>query len=564
MPKPFTMESRYDGYCKKCKSNIKKGDVITKEDGRWVHFRCPTRTTINSLLSIQPAIHEVSDANLLEELEKKVFIPSVYQQAVFDWALQGTGNAVIEAVAGSGKTTTIVKLLEYLPSHLRILFVAFNKEIVKQLKRRVPKHIRVCTLNSLGFSVIRKADEFQDLDDDKVSGILNEFWAISRKEVPDPKKRSENRIKRAAMRKIVELVKSTLIDFYSETEVLALINRFKIDIDEQLEAEVIEKLPFVMEKNNENVQYVDLNDQVYLPVTQDRFSKLFDQYDFILGDECQDWNAANIQLILKCLAPGGRLVAVGDRRQSLYGFRGADTKAIPHLIEWTNAQVLPLSICYRCPSSHIEAVKHIVPQIEAAPGAKVGTLGELEYEGMMAELREGDLVMCRTNAPLIKPAFACIKEKGMKAIIKGKDIGRDLVNYIDKFQCDELGRLDVLMQEHTEMEINRYLEKNKEMMAEQVKERYQTIVEVMKECADVAQLVTRIETLFSDDNEGVVFSSIHRAKGTEAERVFLYRPDLMPHPKAKTEDELEQEDNTLYVARTRSLDTLYLVKSWED
>jgi len=330
-----------------------------------------------------------------------------------------------------------------------------------------------------------------------------------------------------------------------------------------LEQEVIERLPYVMEKNNSDLSVVDYDDQIYLPVIHPRLQDKFDQYDFILGDECQDWNAANIQLLLKHLAPGGRMIAVGDRKQSINGFRGADIHAIDHLIEALNAKTLPLSICYRCPRSHVENVKPHVPQIEAAPNAKEGTLGELKYDEMMEILKEEDMVLCRINAPLVKPAFTLIK-RGVKAMIKGKKIGEDLVSYIDRFQCDDLGRLDVLMQEHTEHEIARYLDKNKEMMAEQVKERYETIVEVARECSSVAQLTTRLVTLFSDDNAGVVFSSIHRAKGLEANRIFFLRPDLLPHPKAKGhQEDLEQEENMLVVALTRSKDTLYYVSGWE-
>jgi DNA helicase II / ATP-dependent DNA helicase PcrA len=558
-------EAKWAGTCKKCNKSWSKGVMLCYEGGVLVHANCPSGKSFRELLTSNVETVGVTeeDEDTTQEANKKPFLPSPLQQAIFDWGTDGEGNAVAEAVAGSGKTTTIVNMLDILPSHLRILFVAFNKGIVKELKSRLPQHIRAVTLNSLGFSVIRKLEDFQELDPDKVSGIMNEFWAISKKEVEDPKVRSENRIKRAAMRKIVGLVKNTLADYNNPEVVLGLINRYHVEIDELMEQEVIEKLPYVMEQNNGNLSIVDYDDQIYLPVINPRLQNKFDQYDFILGDECQDWNAANIQLVLKHLAPGGRILAVGDRKQSIHGFRGADTQAIPHLIEWTNAKVLPLSVCYRCPSSHIEDVKHLVPQIEPAPGAKVGTKGNLKYEEMMELLKEGDMVLCRTNAPLVKPAFACIKS-GRKAIIKGKDIGKDLVNYIDRFQCDELGRLDVLMQEHTEHEIARYLEKNKEMMAEQVKERYETIMEVSKECKTVEELVTKLTTLFSDDNIGVVFSSVHRAKGLEAERVFLYKEnELMPHPKAKGEEELEQEDNLIYVARTRSKDTIYYVKGEE-
>jgi superfamily I DNA/RNA helicase len=350
------------------------------------------------------------------------------------------------------------------------------------------------------------------------------------------------------------------VNYNDPDAVMALIDRFHIDIDEEMETELIETLPEVMERSNNDLETVDFNDQCYLPVIHPHFKNKFDTYDFIMCDEFQDFNRCNIEYILKCLAPGGRIIAVGDHHQSLYGFRGADPQAIPDAIKRLNATVLPLSICYRCPTSHVLAVKDIVPEIEPSPTAKEGTIGYLKYEQMLEMVKEGDMVLCRTNAPLIKPAFALIKE-GRKAIIRGKDIGKELVNFIERFNCDSLSRLDILMQQQTEMEMARYIEKNKEMMAEQVKERYETIVEVARECKTVEELLTKLLTLFSDDNIGVVFSSIHRAKGLESENIFWYRRDLCPHPKAKSDEEKEQEMNAIYVAGTRSLDSLYFVSA---
>jgi len=57
------------------------------------------------------------------------FEPSPYQKAIFDFVATGTGSAVIEAVAGSGKTTTIVESLNLIPKTKQVLFLAFNKAI---------------------------------------------------------------------------------------------------------------------------------------------------------------------------------------------------------------------------------------------------------------------------------------------------------------------------------------------------------------------------------------------------------------------------------------------------
>lgn len=561
-----TMESKWDGWCKNCKTKTKKGELIGKENssGKWVHVRCPKKEEKKKGVKFSELLGGTGQTlaegeNVMAEIETKVFIPSAYQQAVFDWATQAGGNAIIRAVAGSGKTTTIVKLLDILPTDIRILFVAFNQTIVKELRRRVPNHIRVSTINALGYSVIRKLEDFEDLDADKVSKIMNDFWPISRDEVEDAAERSANRVKRQGMRRLVSLIKNTLADYNDPDVLIDLITKYHIDIDELMEQEILERVPFVMEANDSNLSVVDFDDQIYLPATSARLENKFDQFDFILGDEVQDWNAANIKMLLKFLAPGGRMLGVGDEYQSLYGFRGADTQAIPHLIDELQAVSLPLSISYRCPRLHVVQAQKIVPHIEAAENAIDGILGNLRYDQMLTQVQEGDMVICRTNAPLVKPAFEVIK-RGMKAVIRGKNIGQELVNYIDRFQCDQLARLEVMMSEQTEMEIARWLDKNKEMLAANVKERYETIMAVSSECKTVEDLVSKLQTLFSDENVGVIFSSVHRAKGLEAQRVFILKPELIPHPKAKTADERQQENNIFYVAQTRSLNELYYVE----
>lgn len=65
------------------------------------------------------------------------FQPSKYQKAVYTFITKCKGNAVIDAVAGSGKSTTIVNALRIIDPSKRILFLAFNKSIVEELKSRL-------------------------------------------------------------------------------------------------------------------------------------------------------------------------------------------------------------------------------------------------------------------------------------------------------------------------------------------------------------------------------------------------------------------------------------------
>ena len=77
----------------------------------------------------------------------------------------------------------------------------------------------------------------------------------------------------------------------------------------------------------------------------------------------------------------------------------------------------------------------------------------------------------------------------------------------------------------------------------------------------VEELRDAVSSIFPKDVDHPVIwlSTVHRAKGDEAERVFLLRPELLPHPKAKSPVQAEQERNLLYVALTRAKQALYVV-----
>lgn len=95
------------------------------------------------------------------------FIPSKYQKTVYTYIKIGKGNAVIDAVAGSGKSTTIVNALKQIPSAKRVLFLAFNKAIVEELKIKIGNlpNVDIKTLHSLGASICMRNLNCQIQDD---------------------------------------------------------------------------------------------------------------------------------------------------------------------------------------------------------------------------------------------------------------------------------------------------------------------------------------------------------------------------------------------------------------
>lgn len=580
----MSMKSKYNSFCVKCRDKIRKGDWIEKDDERnkWVHVDCEQSkidhenddngvTGRNVPVHINSPDHLKSLASDKPSGARKKFVPSKYQQAIFAFITDGEGNAVVEAVAGSGKTTTIVEALEIIPEpeNKRIGMLAFNNAIVRELEPRVPEYVHVSTIHSLGFKICRKLEELdprEPLDNDKVGHLMSRWYPIAKSDVErlglDQHARTINRIKRNQLRSIVALSKATLVNHNNTAKVMEMMEHYGIDDDENTQ-DVLSHLSELMQLCIDNTDHIDFNDMIWLPVVHPRLKNHFEKFDYLFIDEAQDLNKCQMEFVLNSLTHNGRIIAVGDRKQSLYGFRGADTEAIPRLITSLNASTLPLSISYRCPSSHIANAKKIVPQIEASDTAIEGTWQNIAYTQFLKEVNPSDMVICRTNAPLVKPAFECIKA-GKKAIIRGKDIGKQLVNFVERFEATNLSTLEILMSEYTEKEYDRLIDKDKELQAEMLIDKTDTIKTVAKECTKVSELIQKLQMLFSDSNVGVVFSSIHRAKGLEAERVFILHSELLPHPKAKQDWEMVQEDNAKYVAFTRSKRDMFIVLDRRD
>lgn len=607
----MAIQSKFFSTCKLCGKRIKKGDWIDNKNSLkiWAHQNCQTVTdpkakgaSINSALSGTNSLSpEISDIETEAFSLPSNFIPSIFQEAIFEWIINGEGHGVIEAVAGSGKTTTIVKSLEYIPlailvelgsiprpqtykdlsildgkqdmvsaylSKFQVAFLAYNKHIAGNLKDVMRSknidYVHASTIHSLAGAAVVKAFVGIKLDKDKIYNIMDRFWPTSKtilnaqgEKVENPTSvRHVNKAKRFSMSKLVSLAKATLVDYRDQSAIDRMIEFYGMEIPEDIIEEVTKELPRVMNACKADTRTMDYDDMIWFCIVH---NLQVNKFHYVFVDEFQDLNNQQIEFIVRSLDEGGRIIGVGDRKQSLYGFRGADIEAIPRMIKTLAATVLALSISYRCPSSHVQLAKGIVPQIEASENAIVGEVIYIKYEKFLKQIEDGDMIVCRTNAPLVKPAFQAIRD-GKKAVIRGSDIGASLIEFIGKFEANDLSHLDILMSEYTAKEYKKLLDRGREMQAELALDKYDTIKSVANECSTVEDLISKLSILFGDGKKGIIFSSIHRAKGLEAENVFILRPDLMPHPKAKQDWELTQESNAQYVAYTRSKNKLYFVE----
>lgn len=494
---------------------------------------------------------------------KRKHLPwSSLQEALFAAVLEDGGNLVCNAVAGSAKTTSSVeaawRIKEARPD-ARILKVAFNKSIAIELGKKVPMGVEASTCHSAGLAIIRNAGGSVQIDSDKMEWVLNDIHPGG-----DYRLKTERRI----AQKVIELSKGYLAGTVLDIE--AICEHHDV---EGVTPEIID-LAIKGMSACRSTKVVDFNDMIWLPYVLDLPAAT---YDFVFVDECQDLNRAQMELVRKLVGSTGRAIFVGDPRQAIYGFRGADSRAFERIKDEFNARELSLSVTYRCAKSIVRFAKSIVETIEPAPGAPEGQVNQNVPAEKMNDAAEGDLVLCRTNAPLVTHCLEMIRN-GRKATIQGRDIGKQLESVLRRVTkgagkskargkvwssfgtVEMLELLEVYRQEES-VKITAKGGSHAERRLQVLADKVDTIEALSSGTTTVREIVDRISAIFDDRNgAGIKFSSVHRAKGLEAETVWIIEPDKIPHPMAKLAWEREQEMNLLYVAITRAKRTLNVVE----
>jgi DNA helicase-2/ATP-dependent DNA helicase PcrA len=159
----------------------------------------------------------------------------------------------------------------------------------------------------------------------------------------------------------------------------------------------------------------------------------------------------------------------------------------------------------------------------------------------------------------------------VKANIQGRDIGVGLKALIRKMKAGDIVDLIAKLHRYEELELKKLNAKKR------VPETKRVALEDRMACAyafcdgaeSVDDVLGRIDALFTEEAAGgglrkhVLLSTVHRAKGLEADTVFILKPEWLPFPFAKLDWELEQEQNIRYVALTRSKHRLVFVPSPE-
>lgn len=496
------------------------------------------------------------------------FTPSKYQAAIFDKIENTRESLIIEAVAGSGKTTTIVQAVELMPPSASILFLAFNKDIAKELASRLPDYCQAKTFHAICLGAwLRycggKKDLNEFIDADKMRRVVRKGIGLDDLEIE---------LYMSFIVKLVGFAKNAGIGALVEDaaeEWFKLVNHFDLQIDSE-EASLERGVELARKALAMSVQYadrvIDYDDMLYMTLLK---GCTFFRNDFVLVDESQDTNAVQRALLKRMLKDGGRLVAVGDPAQAIYGFRGADSDAMEIIARDFKCTKMPLTVSYRCAQAVVRKAQEVVAHIEAFEGSDEGEVVTLA-EYTPRDFNPGDAIICRNVAPLISMAYGLLtRNVGCKVL--GRDIGAGLVKLIERLKAKGVDALLVKLEAWREREVEAALAKDNEARVESINDTAEC-VRVFADMLDennrtVPALVRKIESLFTEDASAgrgslVTLCSAHKSKGLEWGTVYLLDADkLMPSKYARKAWQQQQEQNLIYVAYTRAKKSLRFIAS---
>ncbi len=477
------------------------------------------------------------------------------QVAIYDWVVNCEGHLIVKARAGAGKTSTLVEISKLIPQDSKVTFLAFNVHIKEELENKLPKDVFCYTISGLGYSAIKRKYKDVEVDKykaDKVIEKCSKKWDLS--QILNKMEYLSN------MKKLVDQIRLSLT--FNKKYVPDLCEKHDIKFD----YEDIDRAFSVLEIMLNDKKTIDYIDMVYLPNVDGKL--WFFPQDYVLIDEAQDLSKAQHELIKKIVKKDktgkfiGRMIFVGDDFQAVYGFAGADSFSFGNLSKIPNTIMLPLTITFRCAKNIVleanKIVKDIRPMVNAIDGI-------VRNGSAITEAVDGDFVLSRKTFPLVKLFFELLVED-RKAYIKGNDIGESLISMTQgKTTTAQLGAslANKLSEYRENLRKQGILTFDEDPGYSALKDKIKILKFLMTMVNDVEALKARINYIFREtEGEGIILSTVHKAKGLEANRVFIIMPQDLPL-RTSLPWQYQQEMNLKYIAITRAKRELVYDVDWK-
>lgn len=473
--------------------------------------------------------------------------------------INSTGNIKINAVAGSGKTTTVIEYAKARPDNNKILYLAFNKSVKLEAAKRFHdqglRNVQVETAHSLAYKHIVFQNNYKIRPQGYKSNEIAELLQLQ-----------GNGEKHAEYVVANHINKFIAYFCNSDKEKIQDLNYLDTITDGKAETFVKTFYSYIESKtrlllSRMNNGEIDITHDFYLKKFQLSQPQL--HYDYILFDEGQDASAAMLDVFLKQKATK---VIVGDTHQQIYGWRHAVNSL--QKARFTNYH---LSASFRFAQPVADLAMEVLQWKK-----HIGKEEKITISGNgRSEAQTTKAVIARTNLGLLLKAIEYVTEKKKVKHIyfEGNinsytyaDEGASLYDVLNLYNAKHHLIRDNLIKAMKDMdELEDYTEKTEDAQLGMM-------VEIVKEYGDgIPGIIKAIKDKHIDGDEKekaeMIFSTVHRCKGMEYDAVQLVN-DFISEDKIKklkedkekgiNIDKLNEEINLLYVAITRAKNILYI------
>ncbi|MBN9299969.1 MAG: ATP-dependent helicase [Filimonas sp.] len=475
--------------------------------------------------------------------------------------LRSSGNIKINAVAGSGKTTTVIEYAKSRPANSKILYLAFNKAVkldaAKKFEAADLGNVKVETAHSLAYKHIVFKHNYKVRAQGYKTNEIAEILQIQ----GNGEKHTEF-IVANHINKFIAYFCNSDKQKAQDLDYLATIT------DKQAKQFVSSFYPYIVKQAR---LFLGKMDKGEIEITHDFYLKKFQVanpqlgYDYILFDEGQDASPAMLDIFLKQKAIK---VIVGDTHQQIYGWRYAVNS-----LKKADFTTYHLSTSFRFSQEIANLAMETLLLKE-----HTNDYTELKIKGNgNTKVNKTKAILARTNLGLLLKAIEYITDKKYikKIYFEGNinsytyaDDGTSLYDVLNLYNGKRGAIRDNLIKEMRTIEdLEEYIEKTEDaqlgMMLKIVEEYGSEIPALIKSIKDknVADA--------DKDKAEMIFSTVHRCKGMEYDSVELVN-DFITEAKLKraiaenrstgTDDmsRLNEEINLLYVAITRTKNSLHI------
>lgn len=544
------------------------------------------------------------------------FKPSTYQQDILDFFLNNPqSNMLVNALAGSGKSTTACMLSEH--SKTSDLYIAFNASVVEEFKKKIknPK-TKVMTMHSLAYSIMLYNVEQESKDSgEKPKGFgsqrskrtvsLDNFkpHKILDEEITKRYGRYIEFAKRVFLKdnyvNLYNLCRLTLTDMSSNKDVSRLIDDHVLFLyygDEGYSApdisEITSTLKILDTKSRQQFEtqgVIDFTDMLWITFNKLKYDNwevpYWALYTNIYCDEVQDFSNIQLNFLKFIKRTKGRYVFIGDFHQAIYNFAGANAQAFNQIPKmFAPVETFDLPICYRCAKSHLSRVnrEYGIP-ILPCDDAPLGFVKTIDKNKISEYAKAGDMVISRKNK-WIAEVVLDLARNGTPIFIEDKEMVGAIKRQILSSKCTSVGTFEKFLQKV----ISNYNKKLFEIVSKNVREggheeeHLEAVAETNSKIDNTSFLLEILEGYLenhaSSDSVSkfsnfidkllnttpspncVRLCSIHKAKGLEATNVFVLNEAKINYDFRNSKEQNIQEKNLSYIATTRAKEGLYLVK----